>query len=147
MARNTQFTSHPPDPALTLQRVHGPLPFLNPTSAHFSHSSPSALPDKPAAAAPNQSNVSFLWRSRDNRKGRHPLLVQKPHDSQPPLSVPRPTSHPAEIVKTLVKTLTCFPVWDISWLVAFIFTWGSVIWVINVCTEPRRASFMCNIWN
>jgi len=26
---------------------------------------------------------------------------------------------------------TQYPVWDVSWLVAYIFTWGSIIWVIN----------------
>lgn len=29
------------------------------------------------------------------------------------------------------RTFTYFPVWDISWLVAFIFTLGSCIWVMN----------------
>ena len=26
---------------------------------------------------------------------------------------------------------TYYPYWDVSWLVAFVFTWGSVVWVIN----------------
>lgn len=26
---------------------------------------------------------------------------------------------------------TYYPVWDISWLVAYIFTWGSIVWCIN----------------
>jgi hypothetical protein len=47
--------------------------------------------------------------------------------------VPRRSSHPKEILKTVIKTFTHYPIWDISWLVAFIFTWGSVVWVLNVC--------------
>lgn len=27
--------------------------------------------------------------------------------------------------------LTSYPYWDVSWWVAYIFTWGSIIWVIN----------------
>jgi len=26
---------------------------------------------------------------------------------------------------------TQYPVWDISWLVAYIFVWGSIVWIIN----------------
>ncbi|PTB69443.1 hypothetical protein BBK36DRAFT_1110127 [Trichoderma citrinoviride] len=77
-------------------------------------------------------NVRFLWRSRDNRKGRHALLVQRPQPGEDaPFMTPRRTTHPREILKTVIKTFVCYPIWDISWLVAFIFTWGSVVWVIN----------------
>lgn len=27
--------------------------------------------------------------------------------------------------------MTHYPVWDISWIVAYIFTWGSIVWVLN----------------
>lgn len=82
-------------------------------------------------------NVRFLWRSRDNRKGRHALLVQRPRPGEEShFLTPRRTSHPREVLKNIVRTFTCFPIWDISWLVAFIFTWGSVVWVMNVGT-PR----------
>ena len=118
MPRNKAFTREPfhGDDALSLERALGPVGFLNPTRAHFSHSKENAQPA-----------VSFLWRSRDSRKGRHPLLIPSSESN-----LPRATSHPAEILKTIVRTVTYFPVWDISWLVAFIFTLGSVVWVINV---------------
>jgi hypothetical protein len=60
------------------------------------------------------------------------LLVQKPaagEESQ--YLVPRRTSHYKEVLKTILLTFTYFPVWDISWLVAFVFTVGSMVWVIN----------------
>ncbi|KAF3935189.1 hypothetical protein ABW20_dc0109804 [Dactylellina cionopaga] len=149
-SRNKQFRTHEPfkdDSRLTLNRADGPFDFLNPTRAHFlypvlsrrstqsqegervergqEHSS------KTSSDVPTE-NVRFVWRSRDNRKGRHALVVQKPGPGEKPhFLVPRRTSHPREILKTVIRTFTCFPVWDISWLVAFIFTLGSVVWVIN----------------
>jgi hypothetical protein len=154
------------DARLTLRHAEGPFRFLNPTRAHFDHSafsSPGLSPDE--TKTPHESgddveatatadtrhdqsskeeanadvpakNIRFLWRSRDNRKGRHALLVQRPLPGEDaPFVTPRRTSHPREILKTVVRTFVCYPVWDISWLVAFIFTWGSIVWVINVRTS------------
>lgn len=163
-ARNRRFLTREPfhnDARLTLHHAEGPFGFLNPTRAHFDHSAfaPGSASDE--TATPHESgddakarheppkqaadsnvpakNVRFLWRSRDNRKGRHPLLVQEPLPGEDaPFMVPRRTSHPREILKTVIKTFTHYPIWDISWLVAFVFTWGSMVWVLNVslgCTE------------
>ncbi|KAL6879126.1 hypothetical protein J3F83DRAFT_725161 [Trichoderma novae-zelandiae] len=161
-ARNSRFHTREPfrhDAKLTLQHAEGPFRFLNPTRAHFDHSALSAprFPrdetktpresggdDAEAAATRHDQskeaadsnvpakNVRFLWRSRDNRKGRHALLVQRPLPGEDaPFMTPRRSSHPREILKTVIKTFVCYPIWDISWLVGFIFTWGSVVWVIN----------------
>ncbi|KAL7954811.1 hypothetical protein V8C34DRAFT_293304 [Trichoderma compactum] len=156
-ARNRRFFSREPfdnDNRLTLQHAEGPFGFLNPTRAHFDHSALASKPTPDEIAEPHESgddaetrheqtkqaagsnvpakNVRFLWRSRDNRKGRHALLVQKPPPGEEaPFVTPRRTSHPREIVKTVIRTFTHYPIWDISWLVAFIFTWGSVVWVLN----------------
>ncbi|KAJ9610416.1 hypothetical protein H2200_005193 [Cladophialophora chaetospira] len=152
--RNRHFLTREPfahDDRLTLQRAEGPFSFLNPTRAHFDHTglTPSkTTPDdnatshesvneheKPKRDAESNvpaSDIRFLWRSRDNRKGRHPLVVQRPRPGEEaPFLTPRRTSHPKEVLKIVIKTLTYFPIWDISWLVAFIFTWGSVVWVMN----------------
>ncbi|KAJ4361074.1 uncharacterized protein N0V89_001643 [Didymosphaeria variabile] len=104
--------------ALELQksRVQGPVPFLNPTKAHFRHA---ARPD-----------IRFKWSSRNNRKGRHAVVINQSH---PPAreKVPRPTSSPTSIARGIWRMLTYYPFWDISFDVAFVFTLGSVIWVIN----------------
>ena len=151
------------DDRLTLQRAEGPFTFLNPTRAHFNHSglatSSKSTSDDTATShdsidengsnpknnqfPDSESNVPaqdvrFLWRSRDNRKGRHPLLVQKAKaGEEAPFLAPRRSSHPQEILKVVIKTFTYYPIWDISWLVAFIFTWGSVVWVMNVGFHRR----------
>ncbi|KAJ4334561.1 hypothetical protein N0V87_006793 [Didymella glomerata] len=106
------------DPALNLERdrVSGPLPFLNPTKAHFRHE---ARPD-----------VRFKWSSRNNRKGRHAIVVDKGQASAGP-TTPRATSSLNSIARGIGRMLTYYPIWDISFDVAYVFTIGSVIWVIN----------------
>ncbi|KAL1652378.1 hypothetical protein SLS61_004980 [Didymella pomorum] len=106
------------DPALNLERdrVSGPLPFLNPTRAHFRHE---ARPD-----------VRFKWSSRNNRKGRHAIVVGKDQASNSP-TIPRATSSLNSIARSIGRMLTYYPIWDISFDVAYVFTIGSVIWVIN----------------
>ncbi|KHO02098.1 uncharacterized protein MAM_01099 [Metarhizium album ARSEF 1941] len=136
-SRNRHFCSREPfrhDDKLTLRRVEGPFSSINPTRAHFDHAE---LCPRSAAATPHESNddarlkrrarrvdytapaksVRFLWRPRDNRKGRHPLLVQPAFKGEDaPFLTPRRTSDPREVVKNVVRTFTLFPVWDISWL-------------------------------
>ncbi|KAL4888586.1 hypothetical protein BDV59DRAFT_205954 [Aspergillus ambiguus] len=93
----------------------GPLPFCNPTRAHFRFP---AGPD----------HIERIWRSRDNRKGRHALKI---HRRPPDKQYPRPTAYPTSILHGLSRMFTTFPYWDISFWVAIIFTAGSVIWVLN----------------
>lgn len=147
--RNKDFRTKEPfrhDDNVTLHHAEGPFSFLNPTRAHFHHAglsppqesngnnTPLGQPPKQVDSTVPAAYVKFLWRSRDNRKGRHPLLVQPASPGEDaPFVTPRRTSDPREVVKNVVRTFTYFPVWDISWLVGFIFTWGSVVWVINVC--------------
>lgn len=169
--RNQHFHGHLHEPfkddKLALQRAEGPVGFLNPTRAHFHYPLSSGTKTHLAKGdesensdvngtgdgsqqQPNEEedeepahNVKFLWRSRDNRKGRHALVVQRPQPGEDaPFLVPRQTSHYKEVLKVIWLTFTYFPVWDISWLVAFIFTLGSVVWVMNV--RVRDLLFACN---
>jgi hypothetical protein len=108
------------DTALLLQpsRVTGPFPFLNPTRAPFRHD---VRPD-----------VRFKWTSRNNRKGRHAIIVPKTQAvTDLKHATPCPTSSPRSIAFAIWRMLTYYPVWDISFDVAYVFTIGSVIWVIN----------------
>ncbi|PTU25002.1 hypothetical protein P175DRAFT_0554252 [Aspergillus ochraceoroseus IBT 24754] len=117
------------EPQLQLQpsRVSGPVPFCNPTRAHFNFT--------PRIAAPERDHVpgriERLWRSRDNRKGRHALMIHQRPPGPEGQKLPAPTVHPAAIAQGIRRMFTSFPYWDVSYLVATIFTFGSVIWVIN----------------
>ncbi|KNG49455.1 integral membrane protein [Stemphylium lycopersici] len=108
------------DTALQLDhgRVTGPLPFLNPTRAHYRHE---ARPD-----------ARFKWTSRNDRKGRHAVVVDRNQSSAAAKhTTPQPTSSPRTIARNIWRMLTYYPVWDISFDVAYIFTIGSVIWIFN----------------
>lgn len=144
------------DDKLTLHHADGAFGFLNPTRAHFDYPATPKdshrLPKEQLSHQPDQtsnphheaeqvvktyptSRVQFLWRSRDNRKGRHALLVRRPGSESERKAArfltPERTSHPRQVLRNIWRTFTYFPVWDISWLVAFIFTLGSCVWVIN----------------
>ncbi|KAJ5678636.1 hypothetical protein N7462_006880 [Penicillium macrosclerotiorum] len=126
---------------LELRRSHvsGPLPFLNPTQARFAPTpatlgqTPEETPDQspaPVAAAPK--HVEHLWRSRDNRKGRHALRVDYSVPAQETgYTAPPPTSTFSAAARGIVRMATCVPYWDVSYLVAVTFTLGSAIWIIN----------------
>ena len=149
MARNTAFypKAHEPLQAnkfLRLQRdrIAGPFSFLNPTRAAYSHDPASdetavlshcSCDEKAHMTNEEQpaSNVNFYWRSRDNRKGRHTLIVDPSEDRNAPYLTPQNTFTVQEIRRNLVRMATYFPYWDVSWLVAIIFTLGSCVWVTN----------------
>jgi hypothetical protein len=157
MPRNKAFQSHEPLRAhgsLNLQkdRITGPLSFLNPTRASFKHTPPEKIhlgcPEKGGfnaaddelvtkgnTAGPKDeqlaSNIEFKWRSRDNRKGRHALVVDPSSDPSCIYLVPGETTRGRAVLQILSCMFTHYPYWDVSWLVAVIFTLGSVVWVIN----------------
>lgn len=106
----------------------GPLNFLHPTTRYH-----------PATVTPREqqqqqhepktftekkhtSQVYHVWRSRDNRKGRHRAVITgqgpKPRDA---------TDGKSRLRKTalgLARLVTRFPVWDVSYLVAVAFVLG-----------------------
>lgn len=152
MARNSTFhPEHEPfrdraDLQLDDDKTQGPFSFLNPTQAHYDHvsntkssaesqSGTSEDVDRPAQPTATQdvpaSNVGYRWRSRDNRKGRHALVVKPSEAGAAQYATPPPTNSAKEVLKTIGKMFTYYPIWDVSYLVAVVFTWGSVVWVIN----------------
>lgn len=150
MSRNKRFhhgrepLRHERSLLLLDQHVNGPFNFLNPTYARFAHTTPSATTttehhrtdraqDKDEDATPQSaSDVHFKWTSRNNRKGRHAITVFPSKDqSKPNYVAPRSTASWRPILETVWRMLVYYPVWDVSWCVAYIFTWGSIIWVLN----------------
>ncbi|KAH9818211.1 integral membrane protein [Teratosphaeria destructans] len=148
MARNTYFIPEREplrnEPTLQLDdnKIHGPLSFLNPTQAHFDHvgterPSPAQAPSTPPAPGRDHdgdipaANIGYQWSSRNNRKGRHELVVDGAEAANPQCAAPPPTNNLKHIVKIIGKMIYYYPVWDISYDVAMVFTWGSIIWVVN----------------
>ena len=150
MTRNTKFHSREPlraQPSLRLakHRVSGPFSPLNPTRAYFRHVPKSSQTTESTEASEDEaehgehvgkgeqpaSHIEFEWRSRDNRKGRHALVVQPTSDGSAKYIVPQVTSTWSRTAQGILRMFTQFPYWDISYLVAVIFTLGSVVWVTN----------------
>ncbi|KAJ5670270.1 uncharacterized protein N7477_005633 [Penicillium maclennaniae] len=118
-------------PGLELRRSHvsGPLSFLNPTWARYAPTL--GTPDQAFKTGPITlpEHIHHLWRSRDNRKGRHALQV----DYRVPHAGPTPplTTGFRAVARGIWRMATCVPYWDVSYLVATTFTLGSMIWIIN----------------
>ncbi|SPN97401.1 related to integral membrane protein [Cephalotrichum gorgonifer] len=105
----------------------GPVPFLNATRAYF----PLHLPVPPRRPAAPLAPIARLWRSRDNRKGRHAAVVTSEQIRDGRIELPAATNTLREIGKGLWRMVVRYPVWDISYDVAVFFTIGSVVWCIN----------------
>ncbi|KAI0139338.1 hypothetical protein GGR57DRAFT_496214 [Xylariaceae sp. FL1272] len=127
----------------------GPFGFLNPTTRYVKATgSPGAKPAVNGAKSggpPDEdvwgsAGIYHLWRSRDNRKGRHAILgmykkiptrIAEDHVARHSLNHPHATDTLRESMRGIGKMFVRYPVWDVSYDVALIFTLGSVIWVIN----------------
>lgn len=127
---------------LNNEKIHGPFSFLNPTQAHYRHvgtakqkSSESGDADQasPPGSSDEQpaSKVEYKWTSRNNRKGRHALAVTPATVGSASYETPLPSTNIRIIARNIGRMFSYYPVWDVSYLVATIFTLGSVVWVIN----------------
>ena len=139
MTRNQAFRTPHREPFadrddLNLQARHvtGPLSFCNPTHARFATKSIRVTDSQSNSQGHDSSksnppqNIQFQWRARDNRKGRHPLIVPPNHAA---LNLPPPTNKPRAILHNVARMFTAFPVWDVSYLVALFFTVGCLIFI------------------
>lgn len=128
------------------QHEAGPLRFLNPTKRTFTLAKPAAKPEvrpdvhagqepeaePPVGAGPADTETStgvyHVWRSRDNRKGRHAVEVTpghvEPKAGEPLLKV---TENLAGSWSGIWKMCVRYPVWDVSYDVAVIFTIGACL--------------------
>lgn len=77
------------------------------------------------------SNIEFKWRSRDNRKGRDTLIVDPSSNPSCMYLVPSKITRARAVLQGVLRIVIVYPDWDGSWMVAVIFTLGSVVWVIN----------------
>ncbi|KAF2458068.1 hypothetical protein BDY21DRAFT_285362 [Lineolata rhizophorae] len=111
--------------------VTGPFSYLNPTQIRFRVPDGGPAPGQVAEATEPRDSVTYIWSSRNNRKGRHAVVLDGQAVRDGCVEGPAPTATIRETLRGLKTMFTQFPVWDISYLVAIIFTLGSVIWVIN----------------
>ncbi|KAJ5834221.1 hypothetical protein N7447_000247 [Penicillium robsamsonii] len=106
-------------------RVTGPISFLNPTAAHYK-------PTQHTEETRPPPQIERLWRSRDNRKGRHAIRIDTealPHETG--VKVPPLTRSFSSVAKIFLQMVTYVPYWDVSYLVAMSFTIGSAVFIVN----------------
>lgn len=144
---------HPKD----AHHIAGPISFFNPTKAYVDaggrpQSTESVAGDaKPAnggdAPVDNRTvaapGVYQLWRSRDNRKGRHAVVVSPGGggaDKHGAVSHPGATASLKQVLLGVWKMAVRYPVWDVSYDVATVFTLGKFVpqsahwtWKISPC--------------
>ncbi|KPI43045.1 uncharacterized protein AB675_1752 [Cyphellophora attinorum] len=113
--------------------VTGSCGFFNPTHACFRKNTSEAghglgdtskheLDSTKLAHTPSTHSIRYAWRSRDNRKGRHVLILPKDSPHRPSTS--------RRISQGLWRMLTVYAYWDISWWVAILFSFGSAIFIL-----------------
>lgn len=85
-------------------------------------------PREEGKGKPPKDKIYHIWSSRDNRKGRHAAVVvvapKGKEDKEKGISVPPATNTLSETWKGIVKMSMRWPVWDISFDVAVVFTIG-----------------------
>lgn len=135
MPRNAQFRPgreplhHHSGLHLHRNHVSGPFSFLNPTWARYTPTQEHADQELEPTATAKPEHIEHLWRSRDNRKGRHALRVD--YRVSQPGTTPPPTTGLKATARGILRMATRVPYWDVSYLVAATFTLGSIIWIIN----------------
>jgi hypothetical protein len=124
------------------ERLAGAFKFLHPTKRYIALPSGQTRPESDTSApgqdsstndhSPQwQDHVYHMWRSRDNRKGRHAVVISPEAAADAGIGTPPPTNTLKETGRGLLKMLVRYPIWDVSYDVATIFTLGSVVWVFN----------------
>ncbi|KAI6824839.1 hypothetical protein KC332_g8325 [Hortaea werneckii] len=123
----------PPQPPPQLRPrpdlVAKPIPFLHPTRKGYEVWDSNNEKEGPADAAnANATAAQYRWRARDNRKGRHPLVVQSRKGTEPPLSRTL-----ARTARNILRMLYVYAWWDVSWWIGVLFSVGCVLFVIAGC--------------
>lgn len=124
------------------EEVNGVLWFMYPTRAMFTYLGSaervwddqgseefiSRQDQEYADHSSHTSDIEYKWTSRNNRKGRHALVV---HQSSEHYDMPPPTTGLYSILRGIYRMATTFTFWDISYLTAIVFTLAVVILLVN----------------
>ncbi len=120
-------TKKRPNSSPSSGREREPAAPLESTSAAAAATATAASSAATAAAAERaeeaRDDAYHVWRSRDNRKGRHAITLTP--ECAEKLGAPAATNSLSESLRGIGKMFLRYPVWDVSYDVATIFTWGA----------------------
>ncbi|GAB7366034.1 hypothetical protein MBLNU230_g7603t1 [Neophaeotheca triangularis] len=141
------------DDDLELQddQVTGPVRFMDPTHATFTYTGGNEDPTEsfdndPGSEAsthlessegtgddlsPKASAVQYEWTSRNNRKGRHALVIVENDERANPYSTPPTSRGPRPFLRGIWRMLTIFTIHDVSYVLAVVFTLACAIFTVN----------------
>lgn len=77
------------------------------------------------------ADVEYHWTSRNNRKGRHALIVHENPERANPYATPPATTGARPVLRGIWRMLTVFTVHDVSYLLALAFTLASATLTAN----------------
>lgn len=114
------------------ERTTGPVKALNPTKRYLVADKKILNAESDAGNAGKESRpgekspgVAYVWRSRDNRKGRHALAISVDPHKHEVTKGPRPSNSYHQTLRGILKMFVRYPVWDVSYDVAVVFTIGT----------------------
>lgn len=112
------------------ERNTRPLGFLNPTRRYHLAEKKAQPPSKEQAKPPSSEaegpapKVVYVWRSRDNRKGRHAVAVSPDVRDHTGEKAAKASNTWRQSLRGIWKMFVRYPVWDVSYDVAVVFTIG-----------------------
>lgn len=115
-------------------RAGGPSRLFNPTNVrvhvrwddHDQSSRGSSIPGQIT------TEQAFLWRSRDNRKGRNSIAVPTSPATTPsiPFSTRLRMGTP-QVLKNILRMVTTFPYWDMAFWSGWSYSIGSILFIMD----------------
>ncbi|KAI9721631.1 MAG: hypothetical protein M1828_005122 [Chrysothrix sp. TS-e1954] len=108
-----------------------PLSFLHPTGKRYDvlhapggKSDAGLSTDEDDEKVKVPTGAQMEWRSRDNRKGRHVLVLSR---SEAPARIVRAK----KVLSAIWRMCTVMAWWDVSWWIAINFTFGSCLFLMS----------------
>lgn len=98
-----------------------PFSALNPTKRYIAVDKPES---GSGAAAQKHPGAVYVWRSRDNRKGRHGVAIDPEHRDENHVAGQRLSESWLQTSRGLAKMVLDYPIWDVSYDVAVVFSIG-----------------------
>ena len=139
--------------------IGGPISFLNPTMGLVdasgssrtaihrprSHHGRSAEDGRDRVPKPSPGVVFHVWQTRNNRKGRHAVAVHVPsHPAGTGVELPKATNAPKQVLRGIGRMIMKYPVWDVSYDVAIMFTIGKSFNILHIyIVKYEYLTFSC----
>ncbi|KAF3906729.1 hypothetical protein AA313_de0201731 [Arthrobotrys entomopaga] len=130
MSSGKIFTTRPAN----LQEAGGAFSSLNPTRGFVSVRKGKRIGGESPGVPTDDGyhpGVFQVWSSRANRKGRHPIAIDEENFAKADIDLPPVTNSLKGALRGILKMFVRYPVWDVSYDVALLFTIGSVVWIFN----------------